>query len=859
MYLNVTAFAKLSHPQRQKLITPHFEVLFDKEQKDIALEYAIEAEVVHEILYPYFSEHPSSKTILYIDSDTDKENALATMVPRPFMLVTPRWPAPAPLHYGSWKYLVLMHEYTHILQMSPKGSSIWRALRLLFGNRSSPNIFLPGWYHEGMAVEIESYFSTMGRLNSPFFYGHIRAMVDEEVWGKESLSSINELFIPTWPFGTRRYFYGSLLVNEIANEKAASIDQLNLEQAQHGSRLSLNKVPKRLFGKTYETMFQTAYDRWQFQSEKDLKRLTESSVKESRTLPLFNTSENITGRYGPQMSPDGQHLIFIQASLEQGHQIILLTRKTLNESFLLSKGKIVAFGENIRSVGWINNEEFIFDRNKTTRRYSVSRLYNDLYKGDISGRRPQRITTAERLQFPSLHWDQTHILAIQSKGDQNSLVQVHPKTKEITVLYTPPDPARLSYPLTFTKDEIVFIAQNAYGKRSLNLWNQKTKQVKLLLLDQEDILFLSKVKGGLIYNSATSGVPNLYFWNETNQRSHPITHSKTAIRSGIFDHFHQELWISQFHADGYRMEVQKSLLEPVSLPYIRIPHSSEKKPLKSDLSSEEPLLCSSHDRFLFDNKPLMCKLSSENSIVRERDMQYVDQLRQKWQKYFQDSPPLTKKYHGLSYLTPNFLFPYYYYWKGGSVFGARTGGSDPLEHHKYSIHINYKYRLNALNGMLHYEHYKLWELEVQSDKVYEKPVRDDDQEEDEETRRTTEVSLRKGFFINDYWTGYIGWAFRRDDYSIGQQALNQYGPEFIIDYTNQKPDSLFATSENFYISRYFNINKPSYNQINIGAQLVWSFPSPFKFLVSNQQPLFQKLLLKIPSIVFKNGSCIYFI
>ena len=855
MYLNVTAFAKLSHPRWQKLITPHFEVVFDEEQKEIALEYAIEAEVVHEILSPYFSEYPSSRTVLYIDSETDEENALATVVPTYFMSVTPKWPSQLPFHYSSWKYFVLIHEYTHILYMSPKGSWLWKALRLLFGNMSYPNIYLPGWYHEGMAVEVESYFSHFGRLNSPFFYSNVRAMVDEGVWGKESISSINEIFIPTWPFGRRRYFYGSILINEISTQEGVNeVGNLISEQARHGSRLALNKVPKRLFGKTYETMLQTAYDRWRFRSEKDLKKLEESPIKESQTLPLFNTSENITGRYGPKISPNGKNLIFIQASLEKGHQIILLTRKALNESFLPSQGKIIAFGENIQSVSWINDEEFVFDRSKTTRRNSVSRFYNDLYKGDISGSRPQRITTAERLQFPSLSWDQTHILAIQSRGGENFLVQVHLKTKDITVLYTPSDPTRLSYPLALTQDEIVFIAQDAYGKRRLNLWNQKTKQMKLLPLDQEDILFLSKVKGGLIYNSAASGVPNLYFWGEKSQKSHPITHSKTAIRNGIFDHFHQELWISQFHADGYRMEVQKSLLEPVSLLYIKIPHSSEKKPLDKAISKNEvmePSLCSPYDRFVSDGKPLMCALFSEGLSVRERDMNYVDQLREKWQKHFEDSPPITKKYHGLPYLTPYFLFPYYYYWTGGSVFGLLTRGSDPLEHHQYSLHLNYKYRLNALNGKFHYEHYKLWEFEAQSDKVYEKPPRGSEQEKNEETRRTTNVSFRKGFFINDYWTGYMGWFFRRDGYSISQQNVDQYGPELILDYSNQQPDSLFATSENFYISRYFNINRPSHNQINLGAHLVWSFSSPFKFLTRDKQPLFQNSSLRYHQLSLK--------
>ena len=547
-------------------------------------------------------------------------------------------------------------------------------------------------------------------------------------------------------------------------------------------------------------------------------------------------------------------MIFIQASLEKGHQIILLTRQNLNESFLHSKGKIVAFGKDIQSVHWINDEEFVFDRLKQNSRSSLAfRFYNDLYRGHISGHRPRRMTIAERLQFPSLSWDQTHILAIQSRGDQNFLVQIHPKTKNITVLYTPADPARLSYPLAFTEDEIVFIEQDAYGKRKLNLWNQKTKQVKPFLLGQDDILFLSKSKGGLVYNSAISGVPNLYFWDEKNQTSYPITHSKTAIRNGTFDHFHQELWISQFHADGYRMEVQKSSLEPTNLPYIVIPHSSEKKRLKSASEALEPSLCSPHDRFIPDSEQLMCLSSSEASLLdskKNRDTEYIDQLRQRWQTHFQNSPPAITKYRGISYLTPYFLFPYYYYWTKGSIFGFLTGGADPLEHHQYSLHLNYKYRFKTLNGSFHYDYYKLWSLEIQDDTEHTKPPRGSD-EENKDFSRITSVFLRKKFFLNDYWSTSLGGGFYRDFYSIDQKASYQYGPELMLEYSSYQPDSLFATSEDFYVRRFSDINKPSYSQTSLGGRLTWSFASPLKFLTRNKQPKFQNSSSKYHKLSLK--------
>ena len=849
IYLNVTAFAKLSHPKWQKFTTPHFEILFDEQHKDIALEYAIEAEVVHEILSPYFSERPA-QTILKIDSRTDEENAAAMVAPRYFMWVTPKWPSQPRIYYDSWKYTVLIHEYTHVLQMAPGGA--WRPFRSLFGNVFHPNQFLPRWYIEGMGIEMESRFSNYGRLNSPFFYAKIRAMVDEGTWGSEDISQINERNIPRWPLN-RSYFFGSLLMNEVSNQEGfEKLDLLNIQHSRQYSRLFLNKSPRKLFQKDYQTMLQTAYMRWRFKSEEDLNEIKKFPIKKSQTLPLFNTSENVIERYAPRISPDGKHLIFIQSSVEKKHQIVLLKRQTTDQSFLHSQGKVVAFGDRIQSVQWINNEEFVFDRIKNIRRNNVSRWYNDLYKGHISGRRPYQLTVAQRLQFPSLSWDQTHILAIQSYGDQNTLVQVHPDTKEINVLYAPIQKLRMSYPLPLTENEIVFIAQDSQGVKDLRVWNKKTKQTKVLPGSQKQVLFLSKIRGGLIYNSDVSGISNLYFWDRKNQRSHPITHSKTEIQDGTFDHLHQELWISQLHADGYRLEVQKSHLQPVKLAYINIPHSSEKKPIsKLEQQAQQASFCHPYDNFntafhfeqnIPANPSLMCL---QDSAAKNRN-KYLESLREKWRSNFRDHPPSIKKYHGTSYLFPHFWFPWFNAFGvlfRGSDFVPYTTirGSDPLEHHNYKLRVNYIPSLKTFDGSLNYNYYKQFRFNIYHNaqraiSINEKAI-----------EYNTDIYLFRDYFLNDYWTTSLGGSFRRDAYSEKKNIAYSYGPNIGLRYTAAHPDFFLADSENFYInySRLFNNrNLPPYNDIQVGVHFVWSFPSPFRFLTQNKQPVFQNSSLR---------------
>ena len=903
---NETTFAKLSHRKWQKLETPHFDILFDAEQKDMALEYAVEAEMIHEILQPYFSERPS-KTIIILNDDTDNIDAKATVAPRYKLWVTPKQPLNFLnynfLYYDSWRYTVLLHEYTHVLQMSPGGN--WRPFRWLFGSFFHPAAFLPRWYIEGIGTDIESWFSQAGRLNSPIFYANVRAMVTEGTWGSEDISRLNERLIPTYPFQNRRYFYGSLLMNEISTYRGLDkFNLLNLSHARSG-KLFINKVPRKILKADYPTLLQTAYNRWKLYAKKEIDYIQQKPLKDSHKLPLFNTSHNITSRHSPHISPDGKNLLFIQQSIEKGHHIVLLQRPHLDQSFLQSKGKIVAFGIRIKSVHWINNEEFVFDRIHEVRRNNITRTYNDVYKGHISGRRPRRLTFGQRLQFPALSWNQKHLLAIQTDSDKNTLVQINMDTKEITPLY-PADRALLSYPFALTEDEIVFLSKEPYQASQIKVWNQKTKQVTLLpgqiTSDQpfdpqhKHIVFLSPVRGdpsnnnsqkrGLLYTSTASGIANLYFWDAQTQTSYPVTHTLTAIQDGAFDPYAQELWVSQMHADGHRLEVQKSHLESIGdLPQIRIPHSSEKKLDPADGRMQEAPFCHPSDVYLAwqISEPIEnFEESARQKAQTHQDgtKQQVDYLRQKWQKHFQDSPPPIKKYQGMSYLFPYFWFPWISYSRSSGLESLVTlRGSDPLEHHQYRVGLEYTFFRNnqryegerfrgISNITFNYDHYRQWHFSVNytrqnidlktNNTNTTTPLRDPTISDSVVTRameHKTDFTLYRRYFFNTYWDIDLGWRLTIATYAH-PEVDTQYvhGPYLALYYHATHPDTSFLSSksENFYIeytkpfyfSKVINSKPPSLNEVETGFLLVWSFPSPLRWMLKKKQPLKQNSSLR---------------
>ena len=175
------------------LRTDHFEIVYREDQKALAKRYALAAERARELLMPLFKEGPDS-TVIYIGDETDSANGAASMLPYPTIVVYPVVPAPLDSidDYGDWPFELMVHEYTHhILNMYPR-HGIYVPLSYIFGDVIRPNLLLPQWYLEGLAVNNETRLSDHGRLRADRTEADARALVLDERLSGETLSKINE-------------------------------------------------------------------------------------------------------------------------------------------------------------------------------------------------------------------------------------------------------------------------------------------------------------------------------------------------------------------------------------------------------------------------------------------------------------------------------------------------------------------------------------------------------------------------------------------------------------------------------------------------------------------------------------------
>jgi len=206
LLVSTTAFAEEWRQQKSE----HFTIIYNAKQRQLATYYLSIAEKVYSELIPVFKEAPEN-THLVLTDYFDYSNGAATVFPQPTVYLFPHLPDTNDSieNHSSWAYMLLKHEYTHILNMYPHNGGA-KILHWIFGAWVKPNMFLPNWYLEGLAVERESDNSNrFGRLNSPYYQGLLRAYVLEGQLEKESIDRFASFDIPIFPYASRPYFLGS--------------------------------------------------------------------------------------------------------------------------------------------------------------------------------------------------------------------------------------------------------------------------------------------------------------------------------------------------------------------------------------------------------------------------------------------------------------------------------------------------------------------------------------------------------------------------------------------------------------------------------------------------------------------------
>ena len=411
----VLAFASGRYDPRlrfQTISTTRFDIHYHQGEEAQARRLAVLAETVAAELDATLGR-PSGRVQVILVDQSDLSNGWAT--PLPFNTIEIAVAAPGGSsvigNTDDWLHLVFAHEYTHVVHLS-RGQGWIGGLRRVFGRMPLlyPNLYLPIWQIEGIAVHEESALTGQGRVPDRSF----RAIADVASAASrfEPLDRVSGGLVG-WPAGHAPYVYGAYFHEYLAGRYGeSSLRQLTDTTAGRvpyfGSR-AFKKIFTRSLGELWR----------EFEAASRVESAGAGAAVSRLTAHGFTVG-------GPRFGPDGR--LYYSVVNPHGFPALLVrdpgaaTSRKIADRFL---GTRVGFA----------GSEIVFDQIEIENQVG---LQSDLYAIRGDGGRPRRLTHGVRAGDPDVSPDGRVIVCTIQRADRRELATLPVPTGTSQVAYPAP-------------------------------------------------------------------------------------------------------------------------------------------------------------------------------------------------------------------------------------------------------------------------------------------------------------------------------------------------------------------------------------------------------------------------------------
>ncbi|MBC7741099.1 MAG: hypothetical protein H7061_02800 [Bdellovibrionaceae bacterium] len=541
-----------SSEQWKVIKTEHFDVVFSAQQQDLGLYYAQVAERAYAQLATVFS-FTTNHLVLVVNDTTDISNGYATRIPYPLIMAyTVQIGDHESLsEAGEWGRELLTHELTHILQFEP-AEGFYRFLKPVFGNIIAPNMLMPLWWKEGMAVEMETQFSPRGRSRSMYQDSTLRALVMDRKLFDYTIPQANEV-LPSWPYGSRSYLFGSVFWSHFLSEnKISAVDTIVSRQGRRAP-YAINTPVEEITGSNYETEYNKALYKVYQNAKKQL-----SQIHTEEVTPFKTIEQNGQNSFAPKISRAHQLIANIEQHNGESHIVI----KNFNGEYVKLKGLPK---EGLSSLDFHPTEKKLI----YTKADMINSKYkfSDIYIYNIETQKSEPLTKGLRARDASFSEDGREITFISTAGGHTQVSVLQLADKKIETFADSGLLARYESPLNWSNDEILVTKREATGQQKLYRITKLDKKEVEIALPVDQIRFLRKRNQSLYFVSSTNGVQNIYVTNDF-KKVEPVTNVATGIWSYDIDVEKNKAYATVMTGHGFHVSEVAIKPHPKPLPIV---------------------------------------------------------------------------------------------------------------------------------------------------------------------------------------------------------------------------------------------------------------------------------------------------
>jgi dipeptidyl aminopeptidase/acylaminoacyl peptidase len=393
------------------LTTAHFAIYFHQGEEQLAQRLSGIVEDSYRVLTARLNTIPSGRTHVILADQNDSANGWATPLPYNTIEISAIWPAAGDDigNTGDWLRLVFTHEYTHIL-LFDQSRGFASALRFVLGRSplAFPNVTLPEWQIEGLAVYQESAVTGRGRVPA----GSFRAIVDEPA-RRARAEPLDRASggLDDWPAGNAEYAYGAYfykyLADRFGDERIADL------QARTAGRLYYLQSPafKRVFGRSLGQLWSD----FEQGRASELAAAARTDTPASRRITFHGFT--VAGpRYVPLSAGTDATLaavprvVYSLRNADDFPALMEISSDGAHDGRLASRYYGDALGV-AKGLAWFS--QFEVRANVATE--------SDLYALDMATRHVTRVTHDGRFMDPDVSPDGQHVACIVEKAGRRSL------------------------------------------------------------------------------------------------------------------------------------------------------------------------------------------------------------------------------------------------------------------------------------------------------------------------------------------------------------------------------------------------------------------------------------------------------